>query len=222
MVKKLTDVHRVILATAAGRKGDQVLPLAATLGFKTGDESVVLMGMLARGLLAERPALDDEPVWRQDEDNIKIALMASPVGLAAIGIEPESSVPPEYGIRPAAKAKTAAKARVPAASKAAKTASAKTAPVKASAKPSEAAQPKRPASAKPASILATKGDKIVALLRRKQGATISDPMEATNWQAHSVRGFLAGTVKKKLGLSLISQKDKAGERRYRLEASSPK
>src|SRR5665213_2586927 len=109
MVKKLTDVQRVILATAAAREGDQVLPLAATLGFKTGTGSVILMGMLARGLLAERPALEDEPVWRQDGDNTKIALMASPVGLAAIGIEPESTAPPEHGTRPAAKKKTAAK-----------------------------------------------------------------------------------------------------------------
>ena len=181
-MKKLTDIHRVILATAAGRKGDQVLPLAATLGFKLGTESVVLMGMLARGLLAERPALEGEPVWRQDEDNVKIALMASPLGLAAIGIEPESTTPPEHGAQPAAKAKTTAKARGPAAGKAARSDSIKKVPTTAATKPKEAAQPERPASARPASASSTKGDKIIALLRRKQGASISDLMEATNWR----------------------------------------
>jgi len=224
-MKKLTDVHRVILATAAGRKGDQVLPLAATLGFKAGAESVVLMGMLARGLLAERPALDDEPVWRQDEDNIKIALMASPVGLAAIGIKPESTAPPEHGARPAAKAKAPAKSRATGSASGRASRAKSGASFRAATKGSKSSTPpqsQRPASTKPATTPATKGDKIVALLRRKQGATIFDRMEATNWQAHSVRGFLAGTVKKKLGLSLISQKDKAGERRYRIEATSPK
>ena len=43
-------------------------------------------------------------------------------------------------------------------------------------------------------------------------------MEATDWQMHSVRGFLAGTVKKKLGLALTSSKLKGEVRRYRIEA----
>lgn len=42
-------------------------------------------------------------------------------------------------------------------------------------------------------------------------------MQATDWQQHSVRGFLAGTVKKKLGFLLTSSKDKEGARRYRIE-----
>jgi hypothetical protein len=42
-------------------------------------------------------------------------------------------------------------------------------------------------------------------------------MQATNWQQHSVRGFLAGTVKRKLGFSLNSEKPDDGARRYRIE-----
>ncbi|WP_312029700.1 DUF3489 domain-containing protein [Methylocystis sp. H62] len=42
-------------------------------------------------------------------------------------------------------------------------------------------------------------------------------MQATKWQQHSVRGFLAGTVKKKLGFTLTSVKGKDGSRRYRIE-----
>jgi hypothetical protein len=49
------------------------------------------------------------------------------------------------------------------------------------------------------------------------GASIQEMMQATNWQQHSVRGFLAGTVKKKLGFALTSSKPDDGVRRYHIE-----
>lgn len=65
---------------------------------------------------------------------------------------------------------------------------------------------------------ATDGNKastIIALLKSKRGATIAELMEATGWQAHSVRGFLAGSLRKRHGLEPVSEK-RAGElRRYR-------
>ena len=66
---------------------------------------------------------------------------------------------------------------------------------------------------------ATKQDNCLDLLRRPNGATIEDMMDATDWQAHSVRGFLAGTVKKRLGLNLVSAKSEDDARRYRIGAS---
>lgn len=60
----------------------------------------------------------------------------------------------------------------------------------------------------------SKHDRILALLSQDGGATLTDLMDATGWQQHSLRGFLSGTVKKKLGLELTSTKDGAEDRRY--------
>jgi uncharacterized protein DUF3489 len=60
----------------------------------------------------------------------------------------------------------------------------------------------------------TKKETVLALLRRKTGASIKELAAATGWQAHSVRGFLSGTVKKKLGLTLASKKLNDASRRY--------
>jgi len=64
----------------------------------------------------------------------------------------------------------------------------------------------------------TKHAQLLKLLSRPEGASIEDMMVATDWQQHSVRGFLAGTVKKKMGLTLTSSKADCEPRRYRIAA----
>lgn len=64
----------------------------------------------------------------------------------------------------------------------------------------------------------SKLDIVIALLSRAQGATIADMMHATGWQAHSVRGALAGAIKKKRGLAVAAEAA-AGGRLYRIAAS---
>ncbi len=64
----------------------------------------------------------------------------------------------------------------------------------------------------------TKKQIAVSLLERPKGASIAEMQGAMGWQAHSVRGFLAGTVRKMPGVNLISDKSENGPRRYRIEA----
>jgi hypothetical protein len=60
----------------------------------------------------------------------------------------------------------------------------------------------------------SKAAKILDLLKRPGGATARELMKASGWQAHSVRGFLSGTVSKKMGLAVRSTKGEDGERTY--------
>ena len=69
------------------------------------------------------------------------------------------------------------------------------------------------ASAKTRAV--TKHDRVLGLLRAKRGATIAAISKVTGWQPHSVRGFLTSVVKKKLALTLVSEKTKSG-RVYRI------
>jgi hypothetical protein len=57
---------------------------------------------------------------------------------------------------------------------------------------------------------------VLALLRRKEGATMAEIAEATDWQKHSIRGFISGNLTKKMGLTVESTKNEGGERTYRI------
>ncbi len=60
---------------------------------------------------------------------------------------------------------------------------------------------------------------VLDLLRRKEGATLAEIAKATDWQNHSIRGFISGNLTKKMGLKVESTKNDAGERVYRIIAN---
>ena len=93
--------------------------------------------------------------------------------------------------------------------------------------PKKAKSGKKAKSAKKAPTGATKAKgakdgskaaKVLDLLKRPDGATAKDLMKATGWQPHSVRGFLSGTISKKMGLAVVSTKGEDGERTYSVKA----
>ncbi len=142
---------------------------------------------------------------------------------ADVAPEPASSTKDAVSKKNAPKAKKRAKA----AKKEAPAKEAKPAGKKASKaeKPKKAAKPVAKKEAKPASKKASrdadkpkepnKKDIVLGLLQAKCGATLAEIMKATGWQAHSVRGFISGTLGKKMGISVESFKNATDERAYR-------
>ena len=66
----------------------------------------------------------------------------------------------------------------------------------------------------------SKSTQIITLLMRPSGASVPEIMKATSWQAHSVRGFMSGTLKAKQGLLVVSNQTAGKDRRYRIADAS--
>jgi hypothetical protein len=195
--RKLTDAQLVILSAASAREDGLVLPPPKSLRVNRGTQTIVLRGLLSKELIAARPAQRDEEIWETHEDGTRTTLVITDAGLTAIGITPDSEVTPERKPR---KSKTAAGSspQRPKARRGSDT------------RPSGDAPPAEPAKDSKLGIL-------IAAMRRKKGATIDDLMQATGWQAHSVRGAISGALKKKLGMEVVSEPVDGRGRVYRID-----
>jgi len=203
----LSDTQLLILS-AASQRTDHAATLPANL--KGSAAKKVIDRLLKQKLLQELHAKDDMPVWRRGDDNRPFALRITEAGLKAIEVEDLADAPDN---KATAGPNEVAAAKMPAKTKSSKP-PAKRLSAKKAAAPSAKTTKVSPSRRKPES----KQDQIVALLRQPGGATLEALVKTTGWQKHSVRGFLAGTVRKKLKLPLLSLKID-GIRTYRVGAS---
>ncbi len=153
----------------------------------------MLKSLLKKGLVAERPAAADEADWRATRDGGRTALVITEVGLQAIGVDVDRKTSKQSpSTKPQPKQRSRRAERKPSGSK-----------------------PKGRTSP-PAVRPGTKQALLIDLLKRRKGATIEEIVEATGWQAHSVRGAISGALKKKLGLAVTSERVGDRGRVYRI------
>ena len=203
---KLSDTQLMILSSASQR-ADHAAILPANL--KGSAAKKVVDRLLKENLLQELRATDDLPVWGRGEDNTPYSLRITKAGLKAIEVEDAAEEQNDHATthpNRTAAADGSAKAKPTERSVRAKRSGGRnTAAVRAKATTRSSDQVKSN----------SKQDKILTLLQRPTGATLDILVKETQWQKHSVRGFLAGTVRKKLKLPLISEKID-GIRTYRI------
>jgi hypothetical protein len=192
---KLTDTQLLILSAAAQRDDRTALPLPDRL--KGGAANKVVLPLIEKGLLEEVEASlsAGEPHWRRTGDGHGTTLVITDAGLAAIGVEPEGA-PEEADTAPTG---------------------ATEAPVADAAQETVSEVGPAPKARTPRA--GTKQAMLIAMLRAPEGATIAEIVTATNWQSHTVRGAIAGALKKRLGLEVTSENVEERGRVYKLPAA---
>jgi len=209
-MSRLTDTQLIILS-AASQRDDRGVELPANV---KGEAARKVVDKLIRaGLLEEVRAGGSLPVWRRDDERGPMALRITKSGLDAIDVEEEvTAAPNETRVLRHAPAREVEK---PAPTAMASRKHVSVAAQKSARKQHRAGKAKTKTGLRRESRPDSKQARVLAMLRRPEGAKIAAIMRATNWQQHSVRGFFAGVVRKKLGLDLRSDKVD-GDRIYRI------
>ena len=185
-----SDTQSLILSRAASRPGNLALPLPEGL---VGAAAKMVVGkMIARGWLEEVEAnlRRGEPMWRETGDGHGTTLIATEIGLEAIGIESLATSAGASVRRAKPKAESVQT-------------------------PDDYGTAKLVAIR-----AGTKQAQIIAMLQRPKGVTVAEMVEATGWLAHTVRGCISGALKKKLGLPIAAENVEGRGMVYRLPERS--
>jgi uncharacterized protein DUF3489 len=190
---KLTDTQLVMLSAAAQRADGAVEWPENPQGAAAQEAAARL---LREGLVEEVLAGRELPAWRRDESEQPVALLITALGKETIGVTEEGALvaAPDAGGGDKPSAKTRSRRKL-----------------------SEVSRPSQKTNTSTGGRRAgSKQARVLAMLRRPKGVTVAAIMAATGWQQHSVRGFLAGTVRRKLALPLLTEQAEGGARRYRI------
>ena len=188
-MSQLSDSQLVVLTAACQRSDRCVFPVTAKL--KGNAAGNVLKSLLNKGLIKEVRAKRDDTVWLKERG--RMTLVATNAAFAALGIDPRDE------------------------DEDSQTDAADSAPAEVKFEPKQ--PPKAPRTKEPKAPRTRDGSKqaqLIAMLRRAKGATVNEIAEALSWQPHTVRGAIAGALKKKLGLEVTSEKNEKRGRVYRV------
>jgi hypothetical protein len=193
-MSELSQSQLLVLTAACKRPDRCVFPVDKKL--KGNAAGNVLKSLLKKKLVKEVRATDDDTVWRHDKNHGKMTLRATRAAFDALGIDPKEAAANEGE---AEKASTTAETAGDAGETSSKSKSRRRAAPKQTRADSKQAQ-------------------LIEMLKSREGATIDEIVKKFKWQAHTVRGAIAGALKKKLGLDVQSEKIEGRGRVYRIAA----
>ena len=196
-MQQLSDTQLIVLNIACQRQDRSIFPLPKSL--KGGAVTKVIGSLLGKGLIEAVPARQvefhpmlDDVVWRETETGERLTLIVTDAAFEALGLanDADPAIDGEGLIvcTPAGQGAVAA--------------------------PKNARPRKAPETSRTRG--ASKQDTLIEMLKRPDGATIVEIAEALAWQPHTVRGAMAGALKKKLGLTIVSEKVEGRGRVYRV------